>query len=77
MWSHQRVNAVKKTRQGKVSGDRWTRPAVLYGVVRESDTLSEELTLGQRHAGGEGVSCPNVQETACWVGEIASAKVLR
>lgn len=28
MWSHQRVNAVKKTRQGKVSGDRWTRPAV-------------------------------------------------
>lgn len=54
VWSCQRVSAVKNTRQGKADGTDGVGCAALYRVVRES--LSEELTLGQRHAGGEGVS---------------------
>lgn len=48
---------------------------VLYAVVREG--LSEELALGQRHAGGEGVSHANTKGIACQAGATASAKALR
>lgn len=50
-------------------------PVVVYRVVR--DGLSEEVTLGQRHA-GEGVShASREEETAYEAGATASAKALR
>lgn len=52
------VWSMKETRQGKADRDR-VGHAVLYGVVMEG--LSEELTRGQRHAGGEGVSYANIR----------------
>lgn len=48
------MSAVKKMRQSKAGGDRWSRTRCFMQGGQEG--LSELLTLGQRHARGEAVS---------------------